>query len=146
MVKGMSWKLSFCQRLDAWSFRWFASWRTLVSACRCWMCESDVRPVAILSAVFWVTWSLFRFVSLMIGDQIVLPYSMTGLTVALYVAIRVCFCLPHVVPFRAFKILIFLSAFSFVLFTWSLKVNFGSRMSPRILGFFDCWNDCVIYG
>jgi len=125
----------FCQRLDAWSFRWFASGRTLVSACRCWMCVSDVQPVAILSAVFWVTWSLFRFVSLMIGDQIVLPYSMIGLTVALYVAIRVGFCLPHVVPFRAFKILIFLSAFSFVLFTWSLKVKCGSRVSPRILGF-----------
>ena len=64
-----------------------------------------------------MTWSLFRFVSEMIGDQIVLPFSMIGLTMALYVAIRVGFCFPHVVPFRAFKTLIFLSAFSFVLFT-----------------------------
>ena len=94
-----------------------------------------MQPVAILSAVFWVTWSLFRFVSLMIGDQIVLPYSMIGLTVALYVVIRVSFCFPHVVPFKAFKILMFLSAFSFVLFTWFLKVYFGSRVSPRILRF-----------
>ena len=63
-----------------------------------------------------MTWSIFRFVSLMIGDQIVLPYSLIGLTVALYVEIKVYFCFPHVVPFKAFKILMFLSAFSFVLF------------------------------
>jgi len=39
---------------------------------------SAVQPVIILSAVFWVVWSLLRFVSEMMGDQRVFPYSMTG--------------------------------------------------------------------
>ena len=55
-------------------------------------------------------------VSSMIGDQIVLAYSKIGLTVALNVALSVYFCFPHVVPFRTFKILVFLSAFSSVMF------------------------------
>ena len=41
------------------------------------MILSAVQPVMILSAVFWVVWSLLRFVSGMTGDQRVLPYSMT---------------------------------------------------------------------
>ena len=46
--------------------------------CRCWMIVSAVQPVMILSVVFWVVWSLLRFVSEMMGDQSVFPYSMTG--------------------------------------------------------------------
>ena len=44
---------------------------------------SAVKPVMILSAVFCVVWILFRLVSEMIGDQRVLPYSMTGRVIAL---------------------------------------------------------------
>ena len=56
---------------------------------------SAVQPVMTLSAVFWVVWSLLRFVSEMMGDQSVFPYSMTGLVMVLYVAISVSFCLPR---------------------------------------------------
>ena len=45
---------------------------------------SAVHPVAVLSAVFWTTWSFCRFVRLPIGDQIVLAYSMIGRVLALY--------------------------------------------------------------
>jgi len=37
-----------------------------------------VHPVMILSAVFWTIWSFSRLVSDMMGDQIVLAYSMIG--------------------------------------------------------------------
>ena len=107
----------------------------MVSACKCWMLVSSVHPVAILRAVFWVVWSLFLLVSFMIGDQTVLPYSNMGWTVALYVAINVSFCFPHEVPERALTILLALSAFSLVILTCLPKFNFGSKVSPRILGF-----------
>ena len=50
----------------------------MVSVCKSWMFVYAVQPVIILSAVFWVVWSLSRFVSKMMGDQRVFPYSMTG--------------------------------------------------------------------
>ena len=39
---------------------------------------SAVHPVIIMSAVFWVVWSLLRFVSEMMGDQRVFPYFNDG--------------------------------------------------------------------
>ena len=53
-------------------------WEYLCSVCRCWIFVSAVQPVMILSMVFWVVWSLLRFVSEMMGDQRVFPYLMTG--------------------------------------------------------------------
>ena len=43
-----------------------------------------------------------RFVSEMMGDQRVFPYSMTGRVMVLKVAISVYFCLPQVVEVSAF--------------------------------------------
>ena len=54
-----------------------------VSWCRCVVFVSAVHPVAILRAVFWMICSLLRFVSDIIGDQIVFPYSSMGLVIAL---------------------------------------------------------------
>jgi hypothetical protein len=54
-----------------------------------------VHPVTTLSEVFCVTCSLFRFVSDISGDQIVLAYSSLGRTKVLCVARRVSFCLPQ---------------------------------------------------
>ena len=47
------------------------------------MFVSAVQPVMILSAIFRVVWILFRLVSDMIGDQMVLPYPMMGRVIAL---------------------------------------------------------------
>ena len=55
----------------------------LVSLCKCWMFVSDVHPVAILSAMFCIVWSLVIPVVLAIGDQIVETYSRIGLVMAL---------------------------------------------------------------
>ena len=44
---------------------------------------TDVHPVAILSAMFQIVWSLVIPVVLAIGDQIVDPYSRIGLVMAL---------------------------------------------------------------
>ena len=47
------------------------------------MLVSAVQPVIILRAVFWVCWSLFRFVSDALGDKMVLAYSIKGRVMAL---------------------------------------------------------------
>src|SRR6478609_5659326 len=65
-------KLNFLSELcDAWSLRWVLSGSICVSVCRCWIFVSAVQPVMILSAVFWVVWSLLRFVSEMMGSTLV---------------------------------------------------------------------------
>ena len=66
-----------CRKLSFLSELWCME-SEVGSVCRCWMFVSAVQPVIILSAVFWVVWSLLRFVSEMMGDQRVFPYSMTG--------------------------------------------------------------------
>ena len=47
------------------------------------------------------------------GDHMVLPYSITGRTIVLYVARSVSFCNPQVVAVRALRILV-----AFLLFLW----------------------------
>src|SRR6478609_1440761 len=88
-----------------------------------------------LSAVFWVVWSLLRFVSEMMGDQRVFPYSMTGRVMVLYVVISVSFCLPQVVEVSALSTLSDFSALSLVILVCSVKLSFGSSVTPSILGF-----------
>ena len=78
---------------------------------------SAVHPVAMRKAVFWIVCSLFKFVSAVIGDQIVLAYSITGLVSVLYVFSIVSFCFPHFVDVSALMILRDLSALSFVFCT-----------------------------
>ena len=59
---------------------------------------------------------------------------------------RVSFCFPQEVEVRALRILIEESAFSLVILEWSPKLKLGSSVSPKILGFFDSWNDDIING
>ena len=47
------------------------------------MLVSRVHPVMMRRAEFCMVWSLARFVVEIMGDQMVLPYSMTGLTMVL---------------------------------------------------------------
>ena len=56
-----------------------------------------------------------------------------GLVVALYVAMIVSFCIPHVVDVSALSICIVLRAFV-VISMCLLYVSFGSRVSPSIFG------------
>ena len=71
--------------------------RVCVSSCGCCVFVPGVHPVAILSAVFCVTCSLFMFMSDASGHHMVETYSSMGLVMAVYVAMIVSFCLPHVV-------------------------------------------------
>ena len=92
--RGGGWFSSVCSGCCcccvAFVFSWLAcrvrcvlSGSVCVSWCRCVVFVSAVHPVAILRAVFWMICSSFRFVSDIIGDQIVLLYSITGLVIAL---------------------------------------------------------------
>ena len=85
--------------------------RVCVSSCRCCVFVSVVHTVAILSAVFCVICSLLMFVSDASGDHMVKTYSSMGLVMALYVAIIVSFCFPHVADVSALSILYCLVCF-----------------------------------
>ena len=95
-----------------------------------------VHPVDILSAVFCVICSLLMFVSDASGDHIYMveTYSRMGLVMALYVAMIVSVCFPHVVDVSALSICIVLRAFVVVISICLLYVSLGSRVSPSILG------------
>ena len=75
----------FCLSCDACSARCCLIGSALVSSCRCRVLVPRVHPVVIRSAVFCTVCSLFVFVSDIIGDQIVLPYSSVVLVIAVYV-------------------------------------------------------------
>ena len=100
-----------------------SSGRILVSSCKWLMFVSSVQPVAVRSAAFWVVWSLFMCVLLVIGAHTVEAYSSMGLVTVLKVFVNVSFCLPHFVDVSAFSMLRVLSAFSFVFSVCLLKVN-----------------------
>ena len=95
---------------------------------------SVVHPVTILSAVFCVICSLLMFVSDTSGDHMVETYSSIGLVMALYVAMIVSFCFPHVVDVSALSICIVWRALVVVISMCLLYVSLGSRVSPSILG------------
>ena len=124
-----------------------------VLSCRCCVFVSVVRPIAILSAVFCVICSLLMFVSDASHDRMVETYSRMGLVVALYVAMIVSFCFPHVVDVSALSICIILRAFVVVISMCLLYVSFGSRLSPSIYGLMFmgsvmlsiCSSSCVLY-
>ena len=98
-----------------------------VSSCRCCVFVFVVHPVAILSVVFCVICSLLMFVSDASGDHMVETYSSMGLVMALYVAMIVSFCYPHVVVVSALIICIVLRAFVVVISMCLLYVSLGSR-------------------
>ena len=117
------------------------------------MFVSVVHPVAILSAVFCVICSLLMFVSDASGDHMVETYSSMGIVMALYVAMIVFFCFPHVVDVSALSICIVLRALVVVISMCLLYVSLGSTVSPSILGMmfmgsvmlYICSSSCVQY-
>ena len=68
-----------------------------VSSCRCCVFVYVVHLVSILNAVVCVICSLLMFVSDASGDHMVETYSSMSLVMALYVAMIISFCFPHVV-------------------------------------------------
>ena len=72
-----------CLSCEAWSFRCVAMGSILVSLWRCAVLVSSVHPVIVRKALFWIVCSLPMFVSDVIGDHIVLAYSMRGLVIVL---------------------------------------------------------------
>ena len=109
--------------------------RIRASSCRCCMFVSAVHPVAVLSAEFCITWSLFMCVSAVDGDQMVLAYSKSGLVIALYVVTSVSFCFPHLVEVSDLIILSVLFALVWVFLMCSAKVSCGSKVRPRFWDF-----------
>ena len=73
-------------------------------------------------------------VSLMMGDQIVLPYSIMGLVMAVYVCVSVSLVFPQFVPDIALYMFVVFSALVLVCLTCSAYVSFGSNVRPSILG------------
>ena len=106
--------------------------RVCVSSCRLFV--SVVHSVVILSAVFCVICSLLMFVSDASGDHMVETYSSMGLVMALYVAMIVSFCFPHVVGVSALNICIVLRTYVVVIYMCLLYVSLGLRVSPSIFG------------
>ena len=88
--------------------------------------------VVIRSAVFCI---LFVFVSDIIGDQIVLPYSSVVLVMALYVFNSVSLDFPPYVVVGAFSIFVAFFAFSVVFCTCFARVCQGSNVRPSIFIF-----------
>ena len=67
----------------------------LVSLCRCAVLVSRVHPVIVRRALFCTVCSFLMLVSDVMGDQIVLAYSMTGRVIVLYVVASVSFVFPQ---------------------------------------------------
>ena len=127
--------------------------RVCVSWCRCCVFVSVVHPVVILSAVVCVICSLLMFVSDANCDHMVEMYSSMGLVMALYVAMIVSFCFPHVVDVSVLSICIVLLAFVVVFSMCLLYVTLGLRVSPNIFRLMVmgsvvlsiCSESCVLY-
>ena len=79
---------------EAWSCRCLCMGSVSVSSCRCCMFVSCVYPVVVLNASFYMTCSLLMLVEDARGDHLEAAYSRVGLITALYVAMKVSFCLP----------------------------------------------------
>ena len=78
------------------------------------------------------------FVSDASCDHMVETYSSMGLVMALYVAMIVSFCFPHVVDVSALSICIVLRAFVVVISMCLLYVSLGSRVSPSMQMLYVC--------
>ena len=94
---------------------------------------SWVQPVVVLRATFCIFWSLLREVEEMVGDKMVLAYSMMG-NIVLYVVMSVSLRLPQCVDVRSRKRLSVLWAFEMALFVWVEKFSLVSKVRPRIVG------------
>ena len=110
------------------------------------MLGSRVHPVVIRSAVFCMVCSLFVFVSDIIGDQIVLPYSSVVLVMAVYVLSSVSLDFPQCIMVSAFSIFVVFFALSVVVCICFGKVCLGSNVRPSIFMVFVCGGCCVLWG
>ena len=87
------------------------------------------------------------------GDHMVETYSSMGLVMALYVAMIVSLCFPHVVDVTALSICIVFRAFVVVIYMRLLYVSLGSRVSLSIFGLMFmgsvmlsiCSSSCMLY-
>ena len=76
-----------------------------------------------------------------------------GLVMALYVAMIVSYCFPHIVVVSALNICIVLCAFDVVISMGLLYVSLGPRVSPSIFGLMYmgsvmlsiCSSSCLLY-
>ena len=98
------------------------------------MFVSCVHPVTVLSAEFCTIWSLFVFVSEVMGAHIVFAYSSSGLVIVLYVTSKVSFVLPQCVVVSCLRMFIVCLAFCAVFVMCCAYVSFVSRVRPSILG------------
>ena len=105
-----------------------------VSSCRCCMSVSCVHPAAVLNAAFCMTCSPPMLVEDAIGDHTEEAYSRAGLITALYVAMSVCFCLPHPVSVSAFMICRGLCACTEMPWMCVLYVSLESKVRPITFG------------
>ena len=64
---------------------------------------SRVQPGIVLKVAFWIFLSLLREVDEMMGDQLVLAYSMMGRSNVLYVVVSVSLLFPQCVNVGSFK-------------------------------------------
>ena len=71
-----------------------------------------------------------------IGLHIAFAYSKMGRVIALNVDTINSFCLPHLIEVIAFRKLSICLALLLVMLICCENVSFGSRVIPRILGFF----------
>ena len=121
-----------CLYCEASSCRCSCMGSVSVSSCRCCMFVSCVHPVAVLNVAFCMTCSLLILVENARGYHTEEAYSRAGLTTALYVAMRVSFCLLHPVAVSAFMICRGLYACTEMLWMCVLYVSSGSKVRPRI--------------
>ena len=84
-----------------------------------------VHPVAVINAVFCMTFSLLMLVEDARGDYLEDAYSRAGLMTVLYIAMSVSFCLSHPVAVSVFVICRGLCACTEMLWMCVLYVSFG---------------------
>ena len=77
-----------------------------VSSCRCCVLVSRVHPVIVLSAWFCTVCSFVMLVLDVIGDHIVLAYSIIGRVIVLYVVVSVSLDLPQCVDVSVLRMFI----------------------------------------
>ena len=94
-----------------------------------------VHPVAVLHAAFCMTSSLLMLFPDARGNHIEKAYSRVGLVIALYVAMSVSFCLPHLVTVSAFRICSGLCACTEMVRMCVLYASFGFQVRPITFGY-----------
>ena len=97
------------------------------------MLVSRVQPMIVFRAAFWIFWSLLKEVDEMMGDQMVLAFSMMGRSNVFYVMMSVSLLFPQCADVRSFKRLSVFFALVMVLSVWVENFSLGSKVKPRIV-------------